>query len=309
MHKLLSLFLLFFICSLHAQELAKGKIKKYNLSICAIFKNEARYLKEWIEYHRLVGIDHFYLYNNNSSDHFKRVLAPYIKQGVVTLVQWPDCLRDYSEESSYMWALSTQIAAYENAIKVKAIAETEWLVLLDVNEFLVPGVNATFSDLTKKYADHPGITFTTDCFDASFMAEALPKKLVIEAVELMKDEQQNIQKEVTKTIFKPRECAMFLWPPYTCLFKEDRQSIKVGRGEVRINRYRNRYDGSLFYEKSRKKVDCDSRMLSEHQLAYLLEQGFEIEDHERAIYRFVPEVLKKLGWDTGWDTLEGKIRE
>jgi hypothetical protein len=26
---------------------------QYNLVICAIFKNEARFLKEWIEYHRL----------------------------------------------------------------------------------------------------------------------------------------------------------------------------------------------------------------------------------------------------------------
>ena len=30
--------------------------KKYAMSICGIFKNEARFLKEWIEYHQLVGI-------------------------------------------------------------------------------------------------------------------------------------------------------------------------------------------------------------------------------------------------------------
>ena len=44
--------------------------KKYNLSICAIFKNEAKYLKEWIEYHRIFGVDHFYLYNIGSRDSF-----------------------------------------------------------------------------------------------------------------------------------------------------------------------------------------------------------------------------------------------
>ncbi|KIC71464.1 hypothetical protein DB44_DM00010, partial [Candidatus Protochlamydia amoebophila] len=31
----------------------------YDLSVCAIFKNEAPYLKEWIEYHRLIGVKHF----------------------------------------------------------------------------------------------------------------------------------------------------------------------------------------------------------------------------------------------------------
>ena len=38
--------------------------KKYYCSICAIFRDEGTYLKEWIEYHRIIGIDHFYLYNN-----------------------------------------------------------------------------------------------------------------------------------------------------------------------------------------------------------------------------------------------------
>ena len=40
----------------------------YYSSICAIFKDEARFLREWLEYHRLIGIEHFYLYNNFSTD-------------------------------------------------------------------------------------------------------------------------------------------------------------------------------------------------------------------------------------------------
>ena len=45
----------------------------YDLSVCAIFKDEASYLKEWIEYHKLVGVQHFYLYENeNESDDFLR---------------------------------------------------------------------------------------------------------------------------------------------------------------------------------------------------------------------------------------------
>ena len=52
----------------------KRKIEaKYNVSICAIFKNEALYLKEWIEFHRIVGIEHFYMYNNNSEDNFREI--------------------------------------------------------------------------------------------------------------------------------------------------------------------------------------------------------------------------------------------
>lgn len=38
------------------------------LSIGAIFKDEAPYLAEWIEFHRLVGVEHFFLYDNLSTD-------------------------------------------------------------------------------------------------------------------------------------------------------------------------------------------------------------------------------------------------
>ena len=62
---------------------------KYRLSLCLIFKNEAPFLKEWIDYHTIVGVDHFYLYNNNSDDNYKEVLEPYIRQGIVTLIEWP----------------------------------------------------------------------------------------------------------------------------------------------------------------------------------------------------------------------------
>ena len=38
------------------------KEKKYRVSVCAIFKNEANYLEEWIEFNHIIGIDHSHLY-------------------------------------------------------------------------------------------------------------------------------------------------------------------------------------------------------------------------------------------------------
>lgn len=35
---------------------------RYYLSIGAIFKDEARFLDEWIEFHLGIGVEHFYLY-------------------------------------------------------------------------------------------------------------------------------------------------------------------------------------------------------------------------------------------------------
>lgn len=73
-------FLLFFGCSSE---------KPPRLAICAIFKNEAPWLKEWLVYHRtILKVDRFYLYNNQSTDHYKEILQPFIEEGLVELVQW-----------------------------------------------------------------------------------------------------------------------------------------------------------------------------------------------------------------------------
>lgn len=97
--------------------------KKYNVSVCAIFKNEAPYLREWLEFNHLVGVEHFYMYNNNSEDDFRTVLEPYIDRGLVTLVEWPHNQK--------------QMEAYMDCIN-RYSSETKWLGFIDIDEFIVP---------------------------------------------------------------------------------------------------------------------------------------------------------------------------
>ena len=69
-------------CTLKAEPL---KSPKHYLSMVAIFQNEDRFLKEWIEFHRLMGVEHFYLFNHLSTDHFMDILNPYINMKIVEL--------------------------------------------------------------------------------------------------------------------------------------------------------------------------------------------------------------------------------
>lgn len=274
--------------------------KKYNLSICAIFKNEANYLKEWIEYHRLVGVDHFYLYNNGSTDNFKNVLNPYIKKGHVTLINWPDCLTHQDEENVFIRVLGTQIPAYENAAKFRTVKETKWLVFADINEFLVPSNTSKLTEVLERYREYPGVTLMCDYFDAS-KVDTLPKrKLLIETLELTHAPKQNLQKQVKKTIFKPDLCEGFTWPPYACIFKNHQSAVTVGKQELRINYYAYRNEGYSPFRKMKDKLHVDNRMLTDHEMTELLECGYEIEDQDRVIYRFLPDLLKKMGFDPGW---------
>ena len=95
------------------------------LALCVIFKNEARYLREWVEFHRLVGVDHFYLYENGSDDGYAAVLEPYVREGIVTLTPWP--------------VAPGQNAAYTHCTTAYA-DRAEWIGFVDADEFFfAPG--------------------------------------------------------------------------------------------------------------------------------------------------------------------------
>lgn len=96
--------------------------KKYSVCICGIFKNEEPYLKEWLEHHLKIGVEHFYLYNNNSTDNYSEILKPYIERGLVTLTDWPKN--------------QAQLEAYEECIREYSV-DTNWLGFIDIDEFIM----------------------------------------------------------------------------------------------------------------------------------------------------------------------------
>lgn len=274
--------------------------KKYNLSVCAFFKNEAMHMKEWLEYHQLVGVEHFYLYDNGSRDRPRDILTPYIKKGLVTLVHWPDRVVSRDSEQVDYWALSTQLPAYENAIKCHAVNDSEWLVFLDIDEFIVPVNTDSVNEVLDNYSQYPGLELVSDHFDAS--NHKFPKKeLTISNVDLTHPPAQNIQKSVEKMIFKPAQNVSFSWPPYKCNFKNNQTTKRLDKSELRINKYVNRSQGELNFGKIREKLRIDSRSLTDQETTELLEIGYEIEDKERAIGRFEQGLRKRMGIEPGWN--------
>lgn len=283
------------INSVKAEELNifQENSRKFNLSICAIFKNEAPHLKEWIEFHRIFGVDHFYLYNIGSFDSYSDILKPYIEEDVVTLIHWPEAIVYQDDKNVYRWALSTQIPAYENAVNFKARNETKWLVFVDINEFLVCPVGNNIADLLKKYDDFPGISFSSYCFDAS-IPTIHKRKLLIQTIILTRQPPEIVDKTVKKMIFKPDLCTGFIWPPYECRFKNFQSSIVLDHKELRVNRYINRNIKYTPFAKVKDRLFVDNRFLSEDETSLLLEEGYVIEDLDRPIYQYVPELLKKM---------------
>ena len=92
----------------------------YYLCATAIVKREARYMREWLAFHQLVGVEHFYIYDNESGNDeeplLTDVLAPHLQQGTVTLYTWPgdraiaDCIN--LEQPLYALSLARQLGAH-----------------------------------------------------------------------------------------------------------------------------------------------------------------------------------------------------
>jgi len=262
--------------------------KKYNLSIAAVLTDDSKNLKEWIEYHRLVGVDHFYLYSTNRDQPYLRVLAPYMNSRLVTLINWQTLSNHIKDKKSADWALAVQTPAYQHAILCRAVKESKWITFLEVNEFLLPAEEGNLLKILEKYKDSPGITMTSDTFDAS-PKKTFKQKFLIETLGLIKDEDKNLMDKAEKTILKPELCESFTWPPYKCVFKAKQQPIVLSREELRVNHYVD------VPSKMRERLCLDSKKLAEGGLSEFLDLGYEIEDQERPIQRFLPELSEKMG--------------
>jgi hypothetical protein len=138
---------------------------KYTVSLCGIFKNEGKYLDEWIQYHLVVGIDHFYLYNNNSDDNYLEILQPYIEKGIVDLIEWP------FEHS--------QMDAYEDCYK-KHKDDTNWITFIDVDEFICPIATDNIKSWLSSYINYPSVAVYWKQFGSNGKLYRDDTKLVIE---------------------------------------------------------------------------------------------------------------------------------
>jgi hypothetical protein len=169
---------------------------KYHLAVCAIFNDDAAYLKEWIEYHRLLGVDHFYLYNHFSEDGYLSVLQPYIDQGIVTLTDW-----FYKASTRPEWQ-KVQQNAYTHCLAI-ASKETQWLAAIDTDEFIFPIKERTIPEFLKSYERYAGVLINWQMYGTSNVWEIPAGKLMIEMLTL-KAEPLHEKCYQMKTIVKPQ---------------------------------------------------------------------------------------------------------
>ena len=113
-----------------------------DVAVCAIFRDEARYLAEWVTFHRVQGVERFYLYDNRSTDDWHRELAPEIAAGIVEVRHWP--------------FVPGQMPAYEDCLRNHR-DDARWIAFLDVDEFLFSPTGTSLSEVLRRFDMHPGV--------------------------------------------------------------------------------------------------------------------------------------------------------
>jgi len=295
--------------------MSQGKRTKY-LSAVAIVKDEGPYLQEWLEFHRLVGVQHVYLYDNGSSDGTDRVLSGFIRSGYVTRIPWSSFVHDGSPQKlAYAHALSNFGPAWR------------WMTLIDADEFLfpseadnLPSILTQFEHLSalavywrtfgfSGHAKHPpGLVIENFIMRAPFPPEPGVKRYLLKFKSLV--DPSKVRAVVSPHMVKLDNGLVGAWTENGILVPcDDDHKEAVSNGHLRINHY---------YTKSREELEqklsrgsgAGIPLRKKRSIAFkrtaLIEMDL-IED--KSIQRFLPELRRRMAFNPAGEQFDGPALE
>ncbi|MEI6290552.1 MAG: glycosyltransferase family 92 protein [Chloroflexota bacterium] len=122
------------------------------LSLCLICKDENDYLPEWLDYHLLLGVDRFYIYDNDSRVPIQETLPEYIARGRVIV--------------NKISGRAMQLAAYDHCLQTYGEQST-WIGFIDTDEFLVPKTCLDLKEFLKEYEPYAGLAVSSLFFGSN----------------------------------------------------------------------------------------------------------------------------------------------
>lgn len=227
----LILFFLIFTCRLFASPTLITPYEKNNpqqqpceIAVCCLFQNETPWLREWIEFHRLIGVEHFYLYNNLSTDNYLDILTPYIDAGIVELFDFPIYpLKNWDQPTVYNHALNL------------ARGKNEWLAIIDTDEFITPMTCDNLKDFLRTHKHFAGLHAKWQLFGTSGVRTLNPSELLIEKL-LYKCPPHHEENMWGKSIVQPL-LTKTSETPHFCSFVEGSHYWAAPIDQIVINHY------------------------------------------------------------------------
>jgi hypothetical protein len=177
---------------------ATGTSPKFRLAVCVRVKNEGRFMPEFLAHHQLLGVQHFYLYDNNSTDEPAKVLAPFLGRGLVTLIKWPtvpatpSCYRHFFETHG---------------------SDAQWVAFIDADEFIIERTDGALMEHLMRMSSRPALGINYRYFGSSGH-ERIPDGLLLEAFQRCDDRMD----DHIKVVAQPGRVLSF-YNPHNFIYK------------------------------------------------------------------------------------------
>ncbi len=133
------------------------------LGVCAIVKNEGLYFNEWIDWHTALGVEKFYIYNNESTDDTFEILRPYIDSSLV--------------EYHFVAGKKKQTTAYDDCL-ARHRYDSRWIAFIDLDEFIVPVKNKTIPEFLNGYEKFAVVEINWLCYGSGGAKTRGPGKVM-----------------------------------------------------------------------------------------------------------------------------------
>ena len=123
------LFVLYIYCLIFSNEIIfTKKLRESNLKVCVctLGKDENKYIREFVEHYKNIGVDKIYLYDNNELDgeRFENIIGDYINNKFVDIINW----RGVKGTSTYYRIMDSCYQEHYN--------KYDWLIFYEIDEFL-----------------------------------------------------------------------------------------------------------------------------------------------------------------------------
>jgi hypothetical protein len=135
------------------------------LALCLFIKDENEYLAEWLDYHLLLGVQHFFIYDNNSRRPIRNTVAKYIRRGLVTVQAYTDT------------SAGRQCRAYAECLRDHGRAFV-WIGFIDTDEFIVPTNGQMLTQFLRRYEHYGALGIFWLCFGSNGLVKK-PRRAVL----------------------------------------------------------------------------------------------------------------------------------
>lgn len=132
------------------------KEKKVQLSVCTLVTEDTSDLQIWLQYHRKVGVEKFFIYSFINP---KELIDEFSLEKDVVVVPWARFFKPNSQILSQAHA----IANFGRS--------TEFMAFIDPDEYMVPTQDLDIKDVLRRFPESNGFVMHWKCFNDSGLEE------------------------------------------------------------------------------------------------------------------------------------------